>query len=142
MRVSTRDKRTFYYATYVSKTEKTETIGTGQNAQTIKLGEYTITYAKPQKVFAYVSIPRMMANANSGTAKVEPYGVDTMYRRYIISEQAITSLAVDSVCWIDVEPEMDEQTHLPKSNGNVAPDYRVTRVAHSFHHYIYEVQEY
>ena len=141
MRISTRDKRTFYYATYVSKTEQTETIGTGQNAQTIKLGEYDITYATPQKVFAYVSIPRMMANANSGTAKVEPYGVDTMYRRYIISEQAITSLAVDSVCWIDVEPEMDNNGE-PKANGNVAPDYRVTRVAHSFHHYIYEVQEY
>lgn len=138
MRVSTRDKRVFYYALYVSKTEQTEVIG----GETIKLGEYEITYVAPQKAFAYVSIPRMMANANSGTAKVEPYGVDTMYRRYIISEQAITSLAVDSVCWIDVEPEMDEQTHLPKANGNVAPDYRVTRVAHSFHHYIYEVQEY
>lgn len=138
MRVSTRDKRFFYYALYVGKTEKTETIG----GETIKLGEYEITYVAPQKAFAYVSIPRMMANANSGTAKVEPYGIDTMYRRYIISEQAITSLAVDSVCWIDVEPEMDEQTHLPKANGNVAPDYRVTRVAHSFHHYIYEVQEY
>lgn len=137
MRVSTRDKRIFYYALYVSKTEKTETIG----GATIKLGEYAITYAKPQKAFEYVSIPRMMANANSGTAKVEPYGVDTMYRRYIISEQAITSLAVDSVCWIDVLPEMDSNGE-PKANGNVVPDYRVTRVAHSFHHYIYEVQEY
>ena len=137
MRISTRDKRTFYYATYVSKTEKTEVIG----GETIKLGEYEITYVAPQKAFAYVSIPRMMANANSGTAKVEPYGVDTMYRRYIISEQAITSLAVDSVCWIDVLPEMDSSGE-PKANGNVAPDYRVTRVAHSFHHYIYEVQEY
>lgn len=137
MRISTRDKRTFYYATYVGKTEKTEVIG----GATIRLGEYDITYAKPQKAFEYVSIPRMMANANSGTAKVEPYGVDTMYRRYIISEQAITSLAVDSVCWIDVLPEMDSNGE-PKANGNVAPDYRVTRVAHSFHHYIYEVQEY
>lgn len=137
MRVSTRDKRFFYYALYVGKTEKTEVIG----GETIKLGEYEITYVAPQKAFAYVSIPRMMANANSGTAKVEPYGVDTMYRRYIISEQAITSLAVDSVCWIDVLPEMDNNGE-PKANGNVAPDYRVTRVAHSFHHYIYEVQEY
>lgn len=137
MRVSTRDKRFFYYALYVGKAEKTESIG----GETIKLGEYTITYTKPQKAFEYVSIPRMMANANSGTAKVEPYGVDTMYRRYIISEQAITSLAVDSVCWIDVLPEMDSNGE-PKANGNVAPDYRVTRVAHSFHHYIYEVQEY
>ena len=137
MRISTRDKRIFYYALYVGKTEKTETIG----GATIHLGEYDITYAKPQKAFEYVSIPRMMANANSGTAKVEPYGVDTMYRRYIISEQAITSLAVDSVCWIDVLPEMDSNGE-PKANGNVAPDYRVTRVAHSFHHYIYEVQEY
>lgn len=137
MRVSTRDKRFFYYALYVGKTEKTEVIG----GETIKLGEYEITYVAPQKAFAYVSIPRMMANANSGTAKVEPYGVDTMYRRYIISEQAITSLAVDSVCWIDVLPEMDSNGE-PKANGNVAPDYRVTRVAHSFHHYIYEVQEY
>ena len=136
MRVSTRDKRTFYYALYVSKTEKTEKIG----GETIKLGEYDITYVTPQKAFAYVSIPRMMANANSGTAKVEPYGVDTMYRRYIISEQAITSLAVDSVCWIDVLPEMENGE--PKPNGNVAPDYRVTRVAHSFRHWIYEVQEY
>lgn len=137
MRVSTRDKRIFYYALYVSKTEKTEVIG----GETIKLGEYEITYVAPQKAFAYVSIPRMMANANSGTAKVEPYGVDTMYRRYIISEKAISSMAVDSVCWIDVLPEMDSSGE-PKANGNVAPDYRVTRVAHSFHHYIYEVQEY
>lgn len=137
MRVPTRDKRTFYYATYVSKTEKTEVIG----GETIKLGEYEITYVAPQKAFAYVSIPRMMANANSGTAKVEPYGVDTMYRRYIISESEIPSMAIDSVCWIDVLPEMDNNGE-PKPNGNVAPDYRVTRVAHSFHHYIYEVQEY
>ena len=137
MRVSTRDKRFFYYALYVGKTEKTEVIG----GETIKLGEYEITYVAPQKAFAYVSIPRMMANANSGTAKVEPYGVDTMYRRYIISEKAIPSMAVDSVCWIDVLPEMDNNGE-PKANGNVAPDYRVTRVAHSFHHYIYEVQEY
>ena len=137
MRVSTRDKRTFYYATYVSKAEQTETIG----GETIKLGEYTITYAKPQKVFAYVSIPRMMANANSGTAKIQQYGVDTTYRRYIISEKVIPSMAIDSVCWIDVLPEMASNGE-PKANGNVKPDYRVTRVAHSFHHYIYEVQEY
>lgn len=136
MRVSTRDKRTFYYALYVGKTEKTETIG----GETIRLGEVDITYSTPQKVFAYVSIPRMMANANSGTAKIEQYGVDTMYRRYIISEKVIPSLAVDSVCWIDTLPEMENGE--PKPNGNVAPDYRVTRVAHSFHHYIYEVQEY
>lgn len=136
MRISTRDKRTFYYATYVSKTEKTETI----DGKTIGLGEYDKTYSTPQKVFAYVSIPRMMANANSGTAKVEPYGVDTMYRRYIINEKAIPSMAVDSVCWIDVLPEMENGE--PKPNGNVKPDYRVTKVAHSFHHWLYEVQEY
>ena len=136
MRVSTRDKRTFYYATYVSKTEKTETVG----GETIRLGEYEITYCTPQSVFAYVSIPRMMANANSGTAKIEQYGVDTTYRRYIISEKVIPSMAIDSVCWIDVLPEMENGE--PKPNGNVAPDYRVTRVAHSFHHWIYEVQEY
>lgn len=136
MRVSTRDKRTFYYATYASKTEMTETV----NGETIRLGEYEITYGTPQEVFAYVSIPRMMANASSGKAEIEPYGVDTLYRRYIISESAISSMAVDSVCWIDVLPEMENGS--PKPNGNVAPDYRVTRVAHSFHHYIYEVQEY
>lgn len=137
MRISTRDKRTFYYATYVSKTEQTETIG----GETIKLGEYEITYSTPQSVFAYVSIPRMTANASSGTAKIQQYGVDTTYRRYIISEKVIPSMAVYSVCWIDVLPEMDNSGE-PKANGNVKPDYRVTRVAHSFHHYIYEVQEY
>lgn len=136
MRVSTRDKRIFYYAVYVSKTEKTEVIG----GETIKLGEYEITYVTPQKAFAYVSIPRMMANANSGTAKIQQYGVDTTYRRYIISENEIPSMAIDSVCWIDVLPEMENGE--PKPNGNVAPDYRVTKVAHSFHHWLYEVQEY
>lgn len=136
MRVSIRDKRFFYYALYVGKTEKTEVIG----GETIKLGEYEITYVAPQKAFAYVSIPRMTANASSGKAEIEPYGVDTTYRRYIISESAISSMAVDSVCWIDVLPEMENGS--PKPNGNVAPDYRVTKVAHSFHHYIYEVQEY
>lgn len=139
MRFSLRDKKIFYYALYASKTEKTETIG----GETVRLGEYTITYVAPQKWIGYVSIPRGLATAQSGNAEIREYGVDTEYRRYIIvEEEGIPSVAVDSVFWLDREPEFDPQTGLPKPNGNVPPDYRVTRVANAWRHTIYEVKEY
>lgn len=139
MRFSLRDKRIFWYALYVSKTEKTETI----SGETVRLGEYEITYTSPGSWIGYVSIPRGLATAQSGNAEIREYGVDTEYRKYMIVEgEGIPSLAVDSVLWLDREPEMDTQTGLPKENGNVPPDYRVTRVAKAWGHTIYEVKEY
>ena len=139
MRFSLRDKRIFWYALYVSKTEKTETI----SGEPVRLGEYEITYTSPGSWVGYVSIPRGLATAQSGNAEIREYGVDTEYRKYMIVEgEGIPSLAVDSVFWLDREPEMDTQTGVPKENGNVPPDYRVTRVAKAWKHTIYEVKEY
>ena len=141
MRISTRDKRTFWYALYLGKTEKTETIGTGQSAQTIRLGEYEISYVTPQMAIGYVSIPRGTAMSASGNAEIREYGVDTEYRRYVFVEGAegITSLNVDSVMWIDRDPAFDKDS---QPTFDIDPDYRVTRVAHSLNHTIYEVKKY
>lgn len=146
MRISIRDKRIFYYSLYTGKTEQTETIGTGQNAQTIKLGEYTLSYTDPQAWLGYVSTPRGTASASSGIAKVRPYGLESEYRRYIWVEgsEGIPSLDIDSVLWIDVTPDFDAETGKPKpyAQQTVKPDYRVTRIAHSLSDTMYEIKEY
>ena len=130
MRISSRDKRIIAYERYNGKTEKTETVGTGASAVTYRLGEYDISYGEMVVVYAYVSIPKGMAQATSGNATIEPYGTETSYRRYIISEVDL-DLTTESRVWIEVDP----------STG-ADPDYRVTRIGRSYNHYIYEVKEY
>ena len=125
MRISTRDKRQVWFETYLGKTEKTETV----NGQTIRLGEYDISYGSMFGTWVYVSIPKGMAQATSGNATIEPYGTETFYRRYIISEVDL-GLTVESRVWIETNHETEE------------PDYRVTRIGRSYNHYIYEVKEY
>ena len=125
MRISTRDKREIHYKTYNGKVEKTETI----NGETYRLGEYELSYGEIQSADVYVSIPKGMAQATSGNATIEPYGAETAYRRYIISEVDL-GMTVESMVWIDA-------TDI---TGN--PDYRVTRIGRSYNHFIYEVKEY
>ena len=129
MRISVRDKREVWFETYLGKQEKTETVGTGQDAVTYRLGEYELSYGALFSAWVYVSIPKGMAQATSGNATIEPYGTETFYRRYIISENDL-GLTVESRVWIDV----------PHETSN--PDYRVTRIGRSYNHYIYEVKEY
>ena len=129
MRISTRDKRLVWFETYYGKTEKTETVGTGASAVTYRLGEYDINYGSMFGTWVYVSIPKGMAQATSGNATIEPYGTETSYRRYIISEVDL-GLTVESRVWIDTDHESQD------------PDYRVTRIGRSYNHYIYEVKEY
>ena len=126
MRITTRDKRQVWFETYYGKTEKTETI----NGETVRLGEYDISYGEMAFVYAYVSIPKGMAQATSGNATIEPYGTETSYRRYIISEVDL-DLTTESRLWIEVDPSTGDD-----------PDYRVTRIGRSYNHYIYEVKEY
>ena len=129
MRITTRDKRQVWFETYLGKTEKTETVGTGASAVTYRLGEYTISYGALFSAWVYVSIPKGMAQATSGNATIEPYGTETFYRRYIISEVDL-GLTVESRVWIDTDHDTQD------------PDYRVTRIGRSYNHYIYEVKEY
>lgn len=128
MRISNRDKRTIHYKVYQGKTEKTETIGTGLDAVTYRLGEYDLTYSAMQSADVYVSIPKGMAQATSGNATIEAYGAETAYRRYIISESNL-GMTVESMVWIDAD--ISENS-----------DYRVTRIGRSYNHFIYEVKEY
>ena len=129
MRITTRDKREVWFETYLGKTEKTETVGTGASAVTYRLGEYEISYGTVFEAWVYVSIPKGMAQATSGNATIEPYGTETSYRRYIISEVDL-GLTVESRVWIDTDHDTQD------------PDYRVTRIGRSYNHYIYEVKEY
>lgn len=127
MRISVRDKRTIHYKVYNGKTELTETIG----GETIRLGEYELSYGDLQSASVYVSIPRGMsgmAMGSTGNAQIREYGVSTEYRRYIISE-ADLGITEETIVWVDAD--VTEKA-----------DYRVTRAGHSFNHFIYEVKEY
>ena len=146
MRISNRDQRNIHYKIYSGKVEKTETVGTGQSAVTYRLGEYTLSYGEMQSAWVYVSIPKGMAQATSGNATIEPYGAETSYRRYIISEVDL-GMTVESMVWIDAYAGgtttttvngVETTTPIPPDN----PDYRVTRIGRSYNHFIYEVKEY
>lgn len=146
MRISNRDKRKIHYKVYQGKTEKTETVGTGNDAVTYRLGEYELSYGEMQSAWVYVSIPKGMATASGGGAEIKQYGVDSSYRRYVISESDL-GITTESVVWIDayaggttttIENGVETTTTIPAEKA----DYRVTRVGHSYNHFIYEVEEY
>lgn len=130
MRILTRDKKLIHFAKYLGKVEKTETIG----GETVRLGEYEMSYGEVQDAWVYVSIPVATALSTHGNAEIGQYGVYTEYRRNVVSETDL-GLDVADVLWIEKEP-YDDKDNLTE------PDYRVRRIDHSFHHHRYEVKEY
>lgn len=121
MRILERDKSTIYYQTYLGKEEKTKEVG----GQTIRLGEYEISYSEKQSAGVYVSTPKGASRSGDGKAELEPTGNVSHYRRTLISDKDI-GLTINSLVWIDSETE---------------PDYRVDLVGKSYHHFIYIVKE-
>lgn len=119
MRILERDKQTIYYQKYLGKTEKTETVGT----ETIRLGEYEISYGEKESAEVYVSTPKGTRQSGVGKAILEPEGIVTKYQRTIVSEKDL-GIGEDSLVWIDSEDKAD---------------YRVALVGKSYHHVVYIV---
>lgn len=133
MRILERSKQKVYYAKYSGKTEKTKTIGTGQDAQTIRQGEYTVTYTTPTEALVYVSVPKSTRSSGFGRARLEADGNVSHYQRVLISEEDL-GLTIDDVFWIGIEPTDAQQQ-------SVDPNYRIESAGESFNHSTYIIRQ-
>ena len=133
MKFLERNKQIVYYAKYSGKTEKTKTVGTGQDAKTIKQGEYDIRYTTPMEAFVYVSVPKSTRSSGFGRARLEADGNVSHYQRVLISEVDL-GLTIDDVFWVGI-PTKD-------ANDNaVQPNYRIESAGESFHHVTYIIRQ-
>ena len=134
MRTLNRNKRSFYYATYVEKQEIKASDEYGNELQT---GEYQTIYANPVKCQANIS------PANGMTA-AEIFGTAEGYDKIIVTDDVNVPIDEFSLLWIDTTPDIeidkgDEPVMEFVTGGIVigdnghfkANDYIVKRVARS-----------
>ena len=121
MRILERDKQTIYYQTYLGKTEKTKVVG----GETIRLGEYELSYDDVKSAKVYVSVPQSAKDSGSGQAELEAIGNVSHYKRTIVSETDL-GITENSLVWIDSTEQAD---------------YRVESVGKSYHHVLYRVKQ-
>lgn len=133
MRILERSKQIVYYAKYSGKTEKTKTIGTGQDAKTIRQGEYEIAYTTPTEAIVYVSVPKSTRSSGFGRARLEADGNVSHYQRVLISEIDL-GLTIDDVFWIGISP-------TDENSQSVAPNYRIESAGESFNHCTYIIRQ-
>jgi len=119
MRTLERNKRTFYYATYVGKTELID--GEGYNT-----AEYVTTYSPWKPCRANISPAK-------GESVAELFGNDVQYDRVIVLDNPNFEMDENTVLAIDIEPNERAETDLP------IYDYIVTRVARSINFVSYAV---
>lgn len=120
MKTLLRNKQTFYYALYVSKTALTDEYGNYTS-------EYEITYTDPVKASANIS-------AAQGDAEVRQFGSDVSYDKTIVMGSDAPDMDEHSVLWVDTAPSLaeDGSLELDDEGSAVTPyDYIVTKVAKS-----------
>lgn len=111
MRTMTRNRKPFYYASLTSAVMGTDKDGNYTEEQN--------TYSDPVKAYG-VFTPA------DGTASSQLFGMNEIYDKVITLNNNDDYLAVGSVLWVDVEPEIDK-----KGSTDTPFDYIVTRVAPS-----------
>jgi hypothetical protein len=107
-----RNKRTFYYASYIGETEITDEYGNST-------GEYSLSYGKPMKVSGNVS-------AAQGEMQNRQFGESESYDKVIVLDDMVAPIDEHSILWVDTLPllNLDGSTDTPH-------DYIVKRVARS-----------
>lgn len=112
MRCLTRNKQTFYYALFNSKTEITDENG-------YFTGGYTLEYGNPIRAKANIS-------AAKGETTIRQFGEDVPYDKVIVMDDPSTEIDEYAIVWIDKLPvlEKDRTTKTPH-------DYVVKQVARS-----------
>ncbi len=110
MRILERNKSTFYYLLYTSKTPVLDDEG-------YETGEQDVEYGEPVEMRANVS-------AATGQSQVEQFGNLENYDKVIVTDDMTCPINENTVLFIDKEPSYDEQ-------GKPQFDYTVKRVAKS-----------
>lgn len=117
MRTLDYNKRTFYYCLYSQKAKIYDENGNFT-------GDYTSGYSEIVEAKGNIS-------AASGSAETEKFGTDITYDKVIVLQGTNWSIDENTVLFVDVEPEYeDEEKTKPKYNY----DYIVSRVAKSLNH--------
>ena len=114
MRSMSRNRQTFYYASFSGKTM-------GQDTQ----GNYTepiITYSDPVRKEAVIS-------EGSGEAFLQLFGMAEQYDKVITLNRDEDYLKVGSVLWIETLITLDSNGHLAKENGAIVTPYNYYVVA-------------
>jgi hypothetical protein len=108
----TRNKTSFYHASYIGETEITDEYGKGT-------GEYSLTYGKPMRMSGNVS-------AAQGEIQSRQFGESESYDKVIVLDDRNAPINEHSILWVDTLPHLngDDSTDTPH-------DYIVRRVARS-----------
>ena len=94
MRCMARNKRKFYYASYIGETEITDEYGNST-------GEYKLDYTIPKKMFGNVS-------AAQGEIQSRQFGESESYDKVIVLDDINTPIDEYSILWVDTLPHLNE----------------------------------
>ena len=112
MRCMTRNKTTFYYASYIGETEIIDEYGNST-------GEYNLIYSKPIKVLGNIS-------AAQGEIQNRQFGESESYDKVIVLDDINAPIDEYSILWVDTLPHLNED-----GSTDTPHDYTVKRVAKS-----------
>ena len=112
MRCLVRNKRKFYYASYIGETEITDEYG---NAT----GEYNLAYENPIQLLGNVS-------AAQGEIQSRQFGESESYDKVIVLDDSDTPIDEYAILWVDTLPHLNED-----GSTDTPHDYIVRKVARS-----------
>ena len=110
MKTLERNKRDFYYATYITKEENKDENG-------YATGTYKVVYSEAVKCKGNIS-------PSSGIAQTEMFGNELSYDKVMVLDDVNIPIDENSILWVDKPVEYDD-------NGNPLHDYVVKEVAKS-----------
>ena len=112
MRCMTRNKRKFYYASYIGETEVIDEYGNST-------GEYNLGYENPIKTCGNIS-------AAQGEMQSRQFGESESYDKVIVLDDINTPIDEYSILWVDTLPHLNED-----GSTDTPHDYVVKKIAKS-----------
>ena len=112
MRCLVRNKRKFYYASYIGEKPIIDEHGN-------KTGEYEVSHSNPVECYGNVSAAR-------GEMQTRQFGESESYDKVIVLDDISAPVDEHSILWVDTLPHSNED-----GTTNTPHDYVVKRVARS-----------
>lgn len=120
MKCLKRNKSSFYYALYDTKTETIDEYGN-------MTGQYVVKYDNPVKTSANIS-------PATGETQNRQFGESEMYDKIIVSDDKDMNIDEHSVLWIDTMPILNDDGSLQQNeDGSIKTphDYVVKKISKS-----------